>query len=603
MSKQFVVNSEFAPAGDQPTAIAGLVQGLSEAIAFGQQAGLDMHQVLDVIGKGAAQSWQLDNRGKTMADDKFEFGFAVDWMRKDLGLVMDEAKRNFYQYHASLIEPWDGPASLCFTNGDFVGATLDRNGLRPLRYAITNDNRVIVASEAGVLTVDEKTILRKGRLQPGKMFLIDLEHGQIITDEEIKHQIAGRQPYGRWLENYKIKLEELPEPRVSFTAMSKESVYRYQKVFGYSREDIETIIKPMALDGKEPVGSMGTDVPLAVLSDRPQHISSYFKQFFAQVTNPPIDPIRERLVMSLATFIGNNGNILDEDKMHCHCVTLKQPILIDNELEKLRSIDTGLFHAKTLQTYFKADGLSGSMQNGIDRLCRYAEDAVNDGFEVLILSDRAIDSEHAPIPSLLAVSAVHHYLIKKGLRGAVGLVVEAGDVWEVHHFACLLAFGATTLRGFRSFLFRKGTLPNVKTEIDLCGLKVGLPAGTTMANAIVGLSTNCTTAGKAAIAYSIYPDQATTVLAVRSGRAELTILSAHVSSWWQQNAGDELDIVLRPDQGADFNGMVVRKGGLANVMQKAVQQLMNDGTFKTIFAKWNIEKLMRAKAEINISTR
>ncbi|TAF43756.1 MAG: glutamate synthase large subunit [Sphingobacteriales bacterium] len=362
--------------------------------------------------------------------------------------LMDPLKKAFYEFHATLIEPWDGPAALTFTDGKLIGALLDRNGLRPLRYVITSEGTVIVASEAGVLSIDESKVLKKGRLQPGKMFLIDTEKGEIITDEEIKLQVASRQPYGRWLENYKIKIEQLPEPRVSFTGLSSESVYRYQKVFGYSREDLETIVKPMAVDGKEPIGSMGTDVPLAVLSDRPQHISSYFKQFFAQVTNPPIDPIRERLVMSLATFIGNNGNILDEDKMHCHCVTLKQPILNDYELEKLRSIDTGLYHSKTLQTYFKADGLSGSLQKGIDRLCRYAEDAVNDGFQVLILSDRAIDSNHAPIPSLLAVSAVHHHLIKQGFRGSVGLVVEAGDLWEVHHFACLLAFGATAINPY-----------------------------------------------------------------------------------------------------------------------------------------------------------
>lgn len=361
---------------------------------------------------------------------------------------MDPIKKAFYEYHATLMEPWDGPAAITFTDGKLVGALLDRNGLRPLRYVITNDGRVIAASEAGVLTIDESTVIKKGRLQPGKMLLIDTEKGKIITDDEIKHQIASRQPYGRWLENYKIRLEDLAEPRLAFASLSPSSVFRYQQVFGYSREDIDTIIKPMALDGKEPIGSMGTDVPLAILSDRPQHLSSYFKQYFAQVTNPPIDPIRERLVMSLATFIGNNGNLLDEDKMHCHCVTLKHPILKNNQLEKLRSIDTGMFHAKTLQTYFKADGLPGSLQRGIERLCRYAEDAVDDGFEVLILSDRAIDSEHAPIPSLLAVSAVHHYLIKKGRRGSVGLVVEAGDVWEVHHFACLLAFGATAINPY-----------------------------------------------------------------------------------------------------------------------------------------------------------
>jgi glutamate synthase (NADPH) large chain len=361
---------------------------------------------------------------------------------------MDPIKKAFYEYHATLMEPWDGPAAITFTDGKLVGALLDRNGLRPLRFCVTNDGRVIAASEAGVLQIDESTVLQKGRLQPGKMLLIDTEHGKIITDEEIKHQVASSQPYDRWLDNYKIKLEDLAEPRLAFADLAPKSVFRYQQVFGYTREDIDTIIKPMAVDGKEPIGSMGTDVPLAVLSDKPQHLSSYFKQYFAQVTNPPIDPIRERLVMSLATFIGNNGNLLDEDKMHCHCVTLKQPILTNYELEKLRSIDTGVFHAKTLQIYFNADGQPGSMQKGLERICRYAEDAVGDGFEVLILSDRAIDSEHAPIPSLLAVSAVHHHLIKKGLRGAVGIVVEAGDVWEVHHFACLLAFGATAINPY-----------------------------------------------------------------------------------------------------------------------------------------------------------
>ncbi|MBC7743913.1 MAG: glutamate synthase large subunit [Flavobacterium sp.] len=361
---------------------------------------------------------------------------------------MDPLKKAFYEYHATLVEPWDGPAAVTFTDGRIIGATLDRNGLRPLRYMITNDDRIIVASEAGVLITDEAIIIKKGRLQPGKMLITDIKKGKILSDEEVKNEIINKQPYSQWLENYKIRLEELAEPRVAFTQLSNESIFKYQQVFGYTREDIETIIKPMAVGGKEPIGSMGTDIPLAVLSDRPQHLSNYFKQHFAQVTNPPIDPIRERLVMSLVGFMGNNGNLLDEDKMHCHCVALKQPILDNIELEKLRSIDTGLFHAKTLQTYFKADKQNGSLQRGLERLCRYAEDAVHDGFEVLILSDRALDSEHAVIPSLLAASAVHHHLIGKGLRGAVGLVVEAGDVWEVHHFACLIAFGATAINPY-----------------------------------------------------------------------------------------------------------------------------------------------------------
>jgi len=380
---------------------------------------------------------------------------------------MDPIKKAFYEYHATLMEPWDGPAAICFTDGKLVGAVLDRNGLRPLRYVVTNDNRVIAASEAGVLTIDEATVIQKGRLQPGKMLLIDTEQGKIIKDEEIKQQITSQQPYGRWLENYKINLESLAEPRLAFASLSEDAVFKYQQVFGYSREDIDTIIKPMACDGKEPIGSMGTDVPLAILSDKPQHLSSYFKQFFAQVTNPPIDPIRERLVMSLNAFIGNNGNLLDEDKMHCHCVMLKHPILKNHQLEKLRSIDTGSFHAKTLQTYFTADGQPGRMEKALARLCRYAEDAVEDGFEVLILSDRAIDSEHAPIPSLLAVSAVHHHLIKKGCRGSVGLVVEAGDIWEVHHFAVLLAFGASAINPYLALSTIETVKNNGSLDTDL----------------------------------------------------------------------------------------------------------------------------------------
>ncbi|MEN9549977.1 MAG: glutamate synthase large subunit [Bacteroidota bacterium] len=380
---------------------------------------------------------------------------------------MDATKKAFYEYHASMMEPWDGPASISFTDGKIIGATLDRNGLRPSRYCVTNDDRVIMASETGALPVDPAIVIEKGRLQPGKMFVVDMEQGRIISDEELKQNICTQKPYGDWLNQYKIRLEELPEPRVTFSHLTDESVLKYQKAFGYSTEDIDTILKPMALDGKEPIGSMGTDTPLAILSDQPQHLSAYFKQLFAQVTNPPIDPIRERMVMSLATYVGNNGNLLDEDPMHCHTVALKHPVLTSKELEKIRSIDTGIFQAKTLQTYFRADGHPDSLKRGLDRLCRYAEDAVHDGFEVIILCDRAVDSDHAAIPSLLATSAVHHHLIKKGLRGKVGIVVEAGDVWEVHHFAALLAFGATAINPYLAMASIRNMKSNGTLKTDL----------------------------------------------------------------------------------------------------------------------------------------
>ncbi|MEP7278088.1 MAG: glutamate synthase large subunit [Bacteroidota bacterium] len=427
----------------------------------------EMEMLLPIITAGQSDSACLDNMIELLTFTGRSLPHVMMMLIPeawDGNTHMDPVKKAFYEYHASIMEPWDGPASISFTDGKMIGATLDRNGLRPSRYCVTNDDRVIMASEAGVLPVDQKTVIEKGRLQPGKMFVVDMEQGRIISDDELKATICSQKPYGDWLNQYKIRLEELDEPRVAFTHLSNTSIARYQKAFGYSEEDIHSIIKPMALDGKEPIGSMGTDIPLAVLSDQPQHLSSYFKQLFAQVTNPPIDPIRERMVMSLAAFVGNNGNLLDEDPKHCHTVALKHPILTSTELEKLRSIDTGIFQAKTLQTYFRADGKPGSLKAGIDRLCRYAEDAVRDGFEVLILCDRAVDSEHVAIPSLLATSAVHHFLIRKGLRGQVGIVVEAGDVWEVHHFACLLAFGVTAINPYLAL----ATIRNMKVsnEID-----------------------------------------------------------------------------------------------------------------------------------------
>jgi glutamate synthase (NADPH/NADH) large chain len=380
---------------------------------------------------------------------------------------MDPEKKAFYEFHASVMEPWDGPASISFTDGRMIGATLDRNGLRPSRYCVTSDDRVIMASETGALPVDPSLIIENGRLQPGKMFIVDIEEGRIISDDEVKKSICSQKPYGEWLNKYKIRLNELPEPRVMFTHLEHEQVFKYQKAFGYSSEDLDNIIAPMALDGKEPIGSMGTDVPLAILSEQPQHLSSYFKQLFAQVTNPPIDPIRERLVMSLASFVGNNGNMLIEDPLSCHTVALKHPVLTNKDLEKIRSIDTGIFQAKTLQCYFRADGTPGTLKKALDRICRYAVDAVEDGFEVLILQDRAIDSDHAPIPSLLSTAAIHHHLIRKGYRGKVGIIVEAGDVWEVHHFACLIGFGATAINPYLALSSIRDMRLHGKIDTDL----------------------------------------------------------------------------------------------------------------------------------------
>jgi glutamate synthase (NADPH/NADH) large chain len=290
----------------------------------------EMEMLLPVIDAGQSDSACLDNIVELLLHCGRSLPHVLMMLVPeawDGNEQMDPLKKAFYEFHATFMAPWDGPAALNFTDGRLVGAMLDRNGLRPLRYVVTNDGRVLVASEAGVLPIPEGIIIEKGRLQPGKMFVVDTVAGEIITDDEIKHQAASRQPYGDWLRNYQIRLDELAEPRQVFSDLGAAAVLKYHQAFGYTREDIETVILPMALEAKEPIGSMGVDVPLAVLSDQPQHLSSYFKQFFAQVTNPPIDPIRERLVMSLATFIGNNGNILDEDKMHGHCVALRHPVL------------------------------------------------------------------------------------------------------------------------------------------------------------------------------------------------------------------------------------------------------------------------------------
>ncbi len=430
----------------------------------------EMEMLLPIVSDGQSDSASLDNMiellsmtGRSLPQVMMML-IPEAWDGND---QMDPVKKAFYEFHASMMEPWDGPASISFTDGKMIGATLDRNGLRPSRYCVTTDDRVIMASETGVLPVDPKMIKEKGRLQPGKMFVVDMEQGRIISDEELKQSICAQKPYSDWLNKYKIRLNEIPEPRVMFTHLEHDQVFKYQKAFGYTTEDLDQIIAPMAIDGKEPIGSMGTDVPLAVLSDQPQHLSSYFKQLFAQVTNPPIDPIRERLVMSLATFVGNNGNMLIEDPISCHTVALKHPVLSNHDLEKIRSIDTGIFQAKTLQCYFRADGKPGSLKSALDRICRYAVDAVEDGFEVLILQDRAIDSDHAPIPSLLATASIHHHLIRKGFRGKVGIVVEAGDVWEVHHFACLLAFGATAINPYLALSTIRDMKQTGRLETDI----------------------------------------------------------------------------------------------------------------------------------------
>jgi glutamate synthase (NADPH/NADH) large chain len=361
---------------------------------------------------------------------------------------MDPTRRAFYQYHANVMEPWDGPASVCFTDGVQVGATLDRNGLRPSRYTVTKDDFLVMASESGVVEIAPENVEYRGRLQPGRIFVADLEQGRIISDEEVKDGIAKSQPYEKWVEENLLSLKKLPDASNEFNQPSPEKLLHKQQSFGVSSEEVNEIILPLAKTGYEPLSAMGADWPLAILSHQSQHLSNYFKQLFAQVTNPPIDPIRERMVMSLNTYLGKDQNLLAETPEHCQKVELESPVLSNSELEKLRAIDNEHLQSKTLDIVFQANGDQGKLERALKRICQYAEDAVIDGYSIILLTDRAVNSNHAAIPAMLAVGAVHHHLIRKGLRAKCDIVVETGDARETHHFATLIGYGANAVNPY-----------------------------------------------------------------------------------------------------------------------------------------------------------
>jgi glutamate synthase domain-containing protein 2/glutamate synthase domain-containing protein 3 len=369
------------------------------------------------------------------------------WENDDL---MDPDRRAFYQYHSALMEPWDGPAAVAFTDGRLVGATLDRNGLRPARYSVTMDGRVVMASEDGALRIPAEEVVERWRLRPGKMLVVDTERHELLHDEDVKRPLFGRRPYREWLDAGEIHLNSLPEPSASSRPESATLLQR-QRAFGYTIEDQRIILAPMAQNGKEPDGSMGTDTPLAVLSERPQLLFSYFKQHFAQVTNPPIDPLREELVMSLKMSLGPEQNLFDEAPEHCRRVLVDQPVLTDAELEKIRALGDERASSATLSALFPVAAGEAGMEEALTTLCGKAEDAVRGGSAVLVLSDRGVNEMQAPIPSLLATAAVHHHLVRAGIRTATTLVVETAEAREVHHFALLVGYGATAIAPYLAF--------------------------------------------------------------------------------------------------------------------------------------------------------
>jgi glutamate synthase (NADPH/NADH) large chain len=387
---------------------------------------------------------------------------------------MSEEERAFYAYHACLIEPWDGPAAVLFTDGQLIGGVLDRNGLRPTKWVVTSDGLVVMASEFGVLDLDPARVAQKGRVQPGKMFLVDTRAGRVIGDEEIKHQVATQRPYGAWLEENAIQLSSLPPAR-SHYKLGEADLTRLQQVFGYTNEDLKLVLGPMAEGGEEPVGSMGTDAPIAVLSDRPQLLFRYFKQQFAQVTNPPIDPIREEIVMSLVSCVGGEGNLLEETPHQCRMLELPHPFLLNDDLARLRRNILGDFRACTLPIRFKvprnASDAGAALREGIVKLCKDASAAVESGASILILSDRDVGAQEAPIPSLLAVAAVHHHLIRTGQRVRAGLVLESAEPREVSHLCLLIGFGAGAVNPYLaletiSALARQNLLEKPMSEED-----------------------------------------------------------------------------------------------------------------------------------------
>ncbi|MDD1648945.1 MAG: glutamate synthase large subunit [Methylococcaceae bacterium] len=419
--------------------------------------GEDLDKIWPLIGEGKSDSASFDNALELLVMGGYSLVHAMMLLIPEAWAgnpLMDEKRRAFYEYHSALMEPWDGPAAVAFTDGRQIGATLDRNGLRPARYLITDDDFVVMASEMGVLSIPEHKIVKKWRLQPGKMFLIDTEQGRIIDDAEIKAELSAKAPYQQWLNETQIQLENLPQ-EVSAMPPDAQTLLDRQQAFGYTQEDIKFFLTPMALSGQEPIGSMGTDAALAVLSNRPRMLYDYFKQGFAQVTNPAIDPIREELVMSLVSHIGPRPNLLDLENGSAHKrLEAHQPILSNQDLEKIRRIEArtnGAFKTTTLSFCYPSDSGASGMQRAIENLCGRAEQAVHDGNNILILSDRDLDAEHIAIPALLATSSVHYHLIRTGLRTEVGLVVETGEAREVHHFALLAGYGAEAINPYLAF--------------------------------------------------------------------------------------------------------------------------------------------------------
>ena len=445
-----------------------------ESMLASELFGDDIEKIRPVIDQNGSDSGMFDNVLEMLVLSGRSLPHAVMMMIPEPWSgdeMMSPEKKAFYEYHSCLMEPWDGPASIAFTDGMRIGAILDRNGLRPSRYYVTKDDLVIMASEVGVLDIEPENVLLKGRLQPGRMFLVDLEEGRIIADDEMKQKIASEKPYAKWLKENIVRLEDIPDGTTE-KPTDHETVLKRQQAFGYTVEDVRTLIAPMANDGGEAIGSMGNDAALAVLSDKPQLLYNYFKQLFAQVTNPPVDAIREEIIMSMDTTIGREFNLLNPTPQSCRQIKLKSPVLTNDELDKLREIETttkGKYKSIVIPILYNPKEGAMGLERAMTAICRQAAAAVLTGIEYVILSDRAVDKDHAPIPALMAVAGVHHHLIREGTRTQVSLVLESGEPREVHHYALLVGYGCGAINPYLAFetmedMVRQGYLPKVDAK-------------------------------------------------------------------------------------------------------------------------------------------
>jgi glutamate synthase (ferredoxin) len=534
-----------------------------EALMASDRLGDDLHKILPIIREGGSDTATFDNVLEFLVMAGRSLPHAILMMIPEPWSAhesMSPERRAFYEFHSSLMEPWDGPASIAFTDGSVIGAVLDRNGLRPSRYTVTKDDLVIMASETGALEIPPENVLVKERLHPGKIFLVDTALGRIVDDEEVKEGLAKAEPYGEWLKEHLIDIEDLPDAS-ELPLPDPETIRRRQQLFGYTEEDLKLLIAPMARQGEEPVGSMGNDAALAILSDRPRLLYDYFAQLFAQVTNPPLDAIREKLVTSMESTIGPEGNLLQPTPESCRQIKIAYPIIDNDQLAKLRQINVRGFRSVTLPMLFDPRQNGPGLERAMSELCGRAEVAVREGSNILILSDRGVSEREAPIPSLLATAGVHHHLVRTGLRTKCALVIESGDAREVHHVALLMGYGAGAVNPYLAFetlddLIRQGALEALSHTQAVTGYIKSLNLGILKVMSKMGISALQSYCGaqifEAVGLESSFVDRYFTWTASRIGGVGIDVIAEEVARRHDTAYGPRAAAALDLDSGGEY---------------------------------------------------